>query len=90
MSSTKPLDADALLEAARAETGLDDFGDDSLPERVARAVEAIREAGVPESEQPAARPVFQRLLVARLRFTDDRKRYPIAEESDRAAAHRHR
>ena len=40
------LDAAALLAQAQTETGLSDFGDDSLPERVGVLIGKFREAGM--------------------------------------------
>jgi hypothetical protein len=74
------LDVGAILEAAEAETGLGDYGDDTLRDRVARAVEEIRRAGIGEPGQRAARSIFQRLLTTRLQFFEDRRRYPLPDE----------
>jgi hypothetical protein len=78
--SSRLLDVGAILEAAQAETGLDDYGDDTLPDRVGRAVEEIRKAGVGEPGQREALSIFQRLLTTRLQFFEDRKRHPLASE----------
>lgn len=78
--SAEILDADALLEAAEAETGLFDFGDETLPDRFRLAVAKIRDAGMDEAGQRAAASVCSWLLTSRLQFFEDRKRYPIAEE----------
>jgi Sulfotransferase family len=77
---TDILNADALLAAARADTGLHDFGDDTLPARFAGAVALIREAGMDEAGQRAAAAVCHWLLTSRLEFFEDFKRYPIAQE----------
>ena len=74
------LDADALLAAARAETGLDDWGDDSLPERFRLAVARIRAEDMDEAGQRAAASVCLWLLRSRLQFFEDRRRHPIADE----------
>jgi hypothetical protein len=74
------LDADALLAAARARTGLSDFGDPSLPARFALAVEQIRQAGMDAAGQRAAAEVCHWLLTSRLELIADRERYPIASE----------
>ena len=81
MLASDRLDADALLEAAQSATGLADFGDDMLPERFRLAIAQIRKAGLNEEGQRAAASVCQWLLTSRLQFFDDRKRYPIAQES---------
>jgi len=75
------LDAGTLLEAAQAETGLADYGDETLPDRFSLAVARIRDAGMDESGQRAAASVCHWLLTSRLQFFEDRKRHPIAEET---------
>jgi hypothetical protein len=74
------LDADALLAAAQAGTGLSDWGDETLPERFRLAVAKIRGAGMDEAGQRAAAAVCRWLLDSRLEFFEDRKRHPIADE----------
>ena len=74
------LDAGVLLAAAQAETGLADWGDPSLPGRFALAVDVLRAAGLDEAGRRAAADTCREQLVARLRFFEDRKRYPIADE----------
>ncbi len=74
------LDPDALLAAAEAETGLRDYGDDTLPERFALAVAVIRDAGLEPVGQRAAASVCHWLLTSRLRFFEDRKRAAIGDE----------
>jgi len=74
------LDADALLAAAQAETGLRDFGDATLPGRFRLAVAQIRAAGMDETGQRAAAGVCHWLLTSRLEFFEDRNRYPIPDE----------
>lgn len=74
------LDAAALLAAAEAETGLADYGDVSLPARFAEFVSRFNATGVDEAGLEAARLTCHQQLVARLRFFEDRKRYPLAEE----------
>jgi hypothetical protein len=81
MNSTIPaLDAEALLAAAQSSTGLDDFGDESLPSRFQAAVSHIQRVGLDNAGQRAAAEVCDWLLTSRLRFFEDRKRYPIAQE----------
>jgi hypothetical protein len=79
-SGTQILDADALLAAAQAETGLRDWGDDTLPDRFRLAVANIRGAGMDVAGQREAAKVCRWLLDSRLRFFEDRKRWPIADE----------
>jgi hypothetical protein len=74
------LDANTLLAAAQAETGLSDWGDDTLPERFALAVAEIRKAGMDEAGERKAAEVCHWLLTSRLQFFEDFKRYPIGEE----------
>ncbi|CAN7346228.1 sulfotransferase [Phenylobacterium sp. LjRoot225] len=78
--NTPPLDAAAILAEARARTGLNDFGDDSLPERFRLAVESIKQAGMDAAGERAAVENCLWLLTSRLEFFEDRKRYPIGEE----------
>ncbi len=81
MNSKIPvLDAEALLAAARSSTGLDDFGDESLPSRFQAAVSHIQRVGLDNAGQRAAAEVCHWLLTSRLQFFEDRKRYPIAQE----------
>lgn len=75
------LDADALLAAAEAETGLDDYGDETLPARFELAVEHLRSVGMDEAGQRAAAETCHWLLTSRLEFFEDRKRHPLAEET---------
>jgi hypothetical protein len=76
----KALDADALLTGAEAETGLRDYGDDSLGARFKEAVALVRRAGLDTQGERAAGEIFHWLLTSRLQFFEDRKRYPIADE----------
>ena len=80
-SSEEILNADALLARAEAETGLSDYGDDSLPARFRQGVSWIRSQGMDEAGQRAAASVCLWLLTSRLQLLEDRKRYPIAAES---------
>jgi hypothetical protein len=75
-----PLDTDALLEAAKARTGLSDFGDDSFQARFKLAVDHLKSVGMDEGGQRAAVENCLWLLTSRLEFFEDRKRYPIGEE----------
>jgi len=79
-ASTDILDAKALLAAAEAATGLNDYGDDTLPERFALAVDLLRDVGMDEAGQQAAADVCHWLLTSRLEFFADRERYPIGDE----------
>jgi hypothetical protein len=75
-----PLDAEALLAAATVQTGLSDYGDDTLPERFRTAVGFLKSVGLDAAGQQAAAKVCMWLLATRLEFFEDRKRYPIPEE----------
>jgi hypothetical protein len=81
MTSDPPaLDAAALLEHAQRETGLSDYGDETLPARLSHVVQEIRRSLVkPEGERRAAE-VIHWLLTSRLQFFDDPKRHPLAAE----------
>jgi hypothetical protein len=74
------LDAAALLAAATAETGLTDYGDPTLPERFAVAVDHLNGLGMDAGGNAAAEEVCRWLLTSRLEFFEDRNRYPIADE----------
>ena len=77
---TAGLDAEALLAAATAETGLADYGDPTLPERFAVAVEHLNRLGMDGHGIAAAQQVCRWLLTSRLVFIGDRIAYPIADE----------
>jgi hypothetical protein len=80
MNVQRILSADALLAQAEAETGLDDYGEDTLRERFGLAVAYLDSVGMDEAGQRAAATVCLWLLTSRLRFFEDRRRYAIAEE----------
>jgi hypothetical protein len=68
---------DELLEEARAETGLDDFGEDSFREGLERLVRALRaEADLNAVGQDALRKLIMGLLVQRLQIEDWYRRHP--------------
>jgi hypothetical protein len=75
------LDAGALVEQARAQTGLDDFGDPTLLDRLQAQVDAVEQD---EGLSGIGRLIVQRrllgLLIARLRFEELTRRHPEAEE----------
>lgn len=75
------LDAAALLAQAESETGLSDWGDDSFAGRFALAVAHIDTIPMDAAGRRAAADNIHWLLTDRLRFFDDRKRYPLAEET---------
>jgi hypothetical protein len=74
------LDPAALLARAQAETRLSDWGDDTFPERLGLAVAHINTIPMDAAGRRAAADNIHWLLTDRLRFFDDRKRYPLAEE----------
>src|SRR5690625_3593900 len=74
------LDASRLLQAAQEATGLHDWGDETLPDRFALAVDLLRAADMDEAGQRKAAEVCHWLLTSRLEFFADRHRYPIGEE----------
>lgn len=75
-----PLDAAALLAAARAATGLDDFGDPTLSQRFSVAVDHLSALGMDDDGQARAAEVCLGLLTSRLEFFADRQRYGTADE----------
>ncbi|RJF91288.1 sulfotransferase family protein [Sphingomonas cavernae] len=75
-----PLDTQALLAAAEAETGLSDWGDPSFRDRFGQAVDLIRSANMDEAGEQIAAANCLWLLTDRLRFFDDHKRYGLDEE----------
>lgn len=74
------LDAAALLVRAEAEAGLSDWADDSFPERFAKAVAHINTIAMEAAGREAAAQNIHWLLTDRLRFFQDRKDYPLADE----------
>lgn len=74
------LDAAELLAAARIETCLGDWGDDTFAGRFGKAVDHLNSIGMDSAGQEQARGVCHWLLTSRLEFFEDRKRYPIGEE----------
>ena len=74
------LDAQAMLARAESTTQLRDWGDDTLPERFGRAVEHLKSVGMDTAGQQKAADVCHWLLTDRLRFFEDRKRHPLADE----------
>lgn len=74
------LDAQALLARARQQTGLEDWGDDSFEHRFALAVAHINSIPMDASGRAAAEANCLWLLTDRLRFFNDFKIYPLAEE----------
>ncbi len=75
------LDANALLAAAEAATGLSDWGDPTFRERFGLAVDLIRSADMDEAGEVLAAANCHWLLTDRLRFFDDHRRYGLADEA---------
>lgn len=80
------LDADALLDDAISRAGLDDFGGEAFAEPYRLLVEALEsEARLTALGRLMTRADLVRLLVNRLRLTEERKRHPgVASEEVRA------
>src|SRR6266404_4043111 len=79
-SGTQILDADSLLAQAQARTGLNDWGDSTLPERFRFAVAFLKSRNMDEAGQSAGAETCLWLLTSRLQFFEDFKRHPIGEE----------
>lgn len=76
----KSLDASQCLIRAQLDTGLTDFGDDSLPERFRLLVERIRAAGMNAAGDQAALDTIHGLLTSRLAFFADHQHYRLNQE----------
>ena len=74
------LNAQALLAQAEAETGLRDYGDDTLPGRFDQAVAYLQNQGMDEAGERAAASVCLWLLTSRLQLIEDHKRFDLASE----------
>lgn len=74
------LDAAAMLRRAAQETGLEDWGDATLPERFGLAVEHLNGIGMDADGRRRAAETCHWLLTSRLEFFEDFNRYPIAQE----------
>ncbi len=77
---TARLDAAELLRSAQSETGLHDYGDPTLPERFAVAVDHLNGLSMDADGRSQAAQVCRWLLTSRLEFIEDRNRYPIGDE----------
>ena len=75
------LDAQALLARAEAETRLSDWSDPSFAERFGLAVDHINAIPMDAAGRKAAAENIDWLLTDRLRFFEDRKRFPLADEA---------
>ncbi|KWX67315.1 sulfotransferase [Mycobacterium sp. NAZ190054] len=74
------LDAGRLLRDAEAATGLRDYGDPTLPQRFATAVDLLNDSGMDADGLARAEEVCHWLLTSRLEFFADRARHPVAAE----------
>lgn len=74
------LDAQQLLQEAQHRTGLSDWADEGFPERFALAVAHINGIAMDAAGRAAAAENVLWLLTDRLKFFEDRKRFPLAEE----------
>jgi len=81
--ATDRLDGDALLDEARRETGLEDFGDASFREPMRRLVEALNgEARLNAAGRAFFGERIRNVLITRLRAEDWFRRHPeILEET---------
>jgi hypothetical protein len=77
--SAGSLDAAALLARAQEDTGLTDWADPTFEERFGMALDKIA-GGLDADGKRAAAENIHWLLTDRLKFFDDRKRYPLADE----------
>jgi hypothetical protein len=75
------MDVEGLLAAAREQTGLDDFGDDSFREGLDRLVDSIdTESNLNELGQMALPFLITRLLTTRLQVEDWYRRHPEIDD----------
>lgn len=74
------LDAQQLLQQAQAATGLSDWGDAGFEGRFALAVAHINSIPMDGAGRIAAAANIHWLLTDRLRFFQDRKDFPLADE----------
>ncbi|TMS51859.1 sulfotransferase [Mycobacterium sp. DBP42] len=74
------LDTDVLIAATQKSTGLTDFGDETLPARVALVVDRLNSAQLDETGSRAAALTIVGLLTSRLRFIADHARLPLQAE----------
>jgi hypothetical protein len=74
------LDAAALLERARQDTGLSDWADPTFEERFGLAVDHINAIPMDAAGRSAAAENIHWLLTDRLKFFQDRKVFALADE----------
>jgi hypothetical protein len=78
--SVADLEAAALLKRAQEETGLGDWADPTFAERFGLAVDHINAIPMDAAGRKAAADNIHWLLTDRLKFYQDRKDYPLADE----------
>ena len=74
------LYTDVLLADARESAGRNDFGDDTLPARVALVVDRLNGADLDDTSSRAAAYTINGLLTSRLHFMADHARLTLAAE----------
>ena len=74
------LNAEAMLAKAQTNTGLSEWGDPTLAQRFAVAVDHLNNIGMDQEGLHQAAEVCDGLLTSRLEFFEDRSRYPVAGE----------
>ncbi|WP_304118839.1 sulfotransferase [Mycolicibacterium bacteremicum] len=77
---TGRINAAEVLRTAEKAVGSADYGDATLPQRFALAVDHLNAAGLDDAGREQAVAVCHRLLTSRLELMADRTRYPIADE----------
>jgi hypothetical protein len=80
MSVSEPLTIESLLEGARKETGLEDFGDPSFREGLGVLLETFERARLRPGGLKRTRRRLHQLLVTRLRAEEAWKRHPEIRE----------
>jgi len=81
MTPESQIDEERLLELAEERAGLEDFGDEGFRKPLRRLLEYLRaDEELASATRSAAVETITELLVERLRFAADRKRYPIEKE----------
>jgi hypothetical protein len=74
------LDAAQLLRRAQEDTGLSDWADPTFEERIGLAVNHINAIPMDQAGRKAAEDNIHWLLTDRLKFFQDRRDYPLADE----------
>ena len=83
MAENPAISAEALLAKASAETGLKDFGDAEFMEALCKLIDSTNnDAVLSQTGTAATEGEMHRILVNRLRFTEDLKKHPEILEED--------